>query len=387
MTTRFVQIHFLTAYGANNLNRDDQSQPKTLLFGNANRLRISSQSIKRAWRMSDFMRDMMVGQQGVNTKTFWSDLGATLVAEGFAEDTVVEHITPLKVAMEGVAAVKDDIDPAAAVLDPAADPAAATKPVKAKSKKKPEPEGVAALKSKTLFFFNQSEISLANELVRESLKAGKPLTDKEASARLADLPTSVDVAMFGRMVAGKPAFGLEGAVQVAHLFTVNKVAVEDDYFTAVDDLAKADNTGSAHVGNNSFASGLYYGYVNIDVALLTAHLEGDTAKVEACIKALVDAVATVAPGGKQNTFAARSNAMFLMVEAGDAQPRAFADVFLTPVKEDPMAKVAADRIMEEREWLAKSFPSQATRAAVYDRANRVGSMPEVHTFIEALLAD
>ena len=42
--------------------------------------------------------------------------------------------------------------------------------------------------------------------------------------------------MFGRTLAAKPVFNMEAAVQVAHAITIHKVAVEDDYFTAVDDL-------------------------------------------------------------------------------------------------------------------------------------------------------
>ena len=48
--SRFVQLHVLTSYPPSNLNRDDTGRPKTAEMGNVNRLRISSQSQKRAWR-------------------------------------------------------------------------------------------------------------------------------------------------------------------------------------------------------------------------------------------------------------------------------------------------------------------------------------------------
>ena len=47
---------------------------------------------------------------------------------------------------------------------------------------------------------------------------------------------AVDIAMFGRMLAKKPVYNMEAAVQVAHAVTTNNVVVEDDFFTAVDDL-------------------------------------------------------------------------------------------------------------------------------------------------------
>lgn len=51
--TTFIQLHLLTAYPAANLNRDDTGAPKTVMLGGATRLRISSQSLKRAWRTSE----------------------------------------------------------------------------------------------------------------------------------------------------------------------------------------------------------------------------------------------------------------------------------------------------------------------------------------------
>ena len=48
----FIQLHFLTSYPPSNLNRDDLGRPKTAVFGGTQRLRVSSQSLKRAWRTS-----------------------------------------------------------------------------------------------------------------------------------------------------------------------------------------------------------------------------------------------------------------------------------------------------------------------------------------------
>src|SRR5699024_6610446 len=49
----FIQLHVLTAYPPANLNRDDLGRPKTAIMGGAKRLRVSSQSLKRTWRVSD----------------------------------------------------------------------------------------------------------------------------------------------------------------------------------------------------------------------------------------------------------------------------------------------------------------------------------------------
>ena len=52
--TTFVQFHLLTAYPPSNPNRDDQGRPKQATMGGAPRLRLSSQSVKRAVRESSF---------------------------------------------------------------------------------------------------------------------------------------------------------------------------------------------------------------------------------------------------------------------------------------------------------------------------------------------
>ena len=63
---KFVQIHELISYPASNLNRDDLQRPKTVRMGDSTRLRISSQSLKRAWRVSDVMHEAFP-EMGIRT--------------------------------------------------------------------------------------------------------------------------------------------------------------------------------------------------------------------------------------------------------------------------------------------------------------------------------
>ncbi len=50
---KFIQIHTLHSYPATLLNRDDAGLAKRLPFGGVERLRVSSQCLKRHWRMAD----------------------------------------------------------------------------------------------------------------------------------------------------------------------------------------------------------------------------------------------------------------------------------------------------------------------------------------------
>ena len=80
--TRFIQLHLLTSYPPSNLNRDDMGQPKTALFGGVNRLRISSQSLKRAWRTSELFQQHLAGNVGKRTKLLGVEAAKMLVEEG-----------------------------------------------------------------------------------------------------------------------------------------------------------------------------------------------------------------------------------------------------------------------------------------------------------------
>ena len=66
--TTYVEFHTLRAFPPSNLNRDDLGTPKTAIFGGARRLRISSQCLKRTWRMSEHFRGAFAEEQlGVRT--------------------------------------------------------------------------------------------------------------------------------------------------------------------------------------------------------------------------------------------------------------------------------------------------------------------------------
>src|SRR5699024_12646885 len=91
--------------------------------------------------------------------------------------------------------------------------------------------------------------ALANVLAEE-----KRAPEKAELDLLKEENTAADIAMFGRMLASSPKFNVEAACQVAHVFTVHSVVVEDDYFTAVDDLNDgSEDAGSAHIGETGFA--------------------------------------------------------------------------------------------------------------------------------------
>jgi CRISPR system Cascade subunit CasC len=157
--------------------------------------------------------------------------------------------------------------------------------------------------------------------------------------------TAADIALFGRMLASKPVFNTEAACQVAHAISVHPVVIEDDYFTAVDDLNDhSEDAGAAHIGETGFAAGLFYSYICINKSLLVDNLNGDEALANRAIKALTEAATKVAPEGKQNSFGSRAYASYVLAEKGEQQPRSLSVAFLKPIDQRQSDDFASDAI-------------------------------------------
>jgi CRISPR system Cascade subunit CasC len=167
---------------------------------------------------------------------------------------------------------------------------------------------------------------------------------------------AADIALWGRMLASSPLYSKEAACEVAHAISVNKVAVEDDYFTAVDDLnTREEDFGSAHIGEQGFAAGLFYLYICINRDLLIENLDGDRGLADNAIRALVESAATVAPTGKQKSFASRAWASYILAEKGARQPRALSVAFLNPVKAGNMLNDAIESLEDTRRRLDGTY--------------------------------
>lgn len=298
--SRFIQLHLLVSYPPSNLNRDDTGRPKTAIVGDANRLRISSQSLKRAWRTSDEFEAAMAGHVGVRTKEIGVKVFDALKAKGIDE----------KKARDWAKLI-------------------ASRFGKLKSDKKTENN--QDLHVEQLVHFSPEEQAAIDALIAEVAGSGAVPTEEQLKL-LSKPKQAVDIAMFGRMLASSPAFNVEAAVQVAHAITIHKVAVEDDYFTAVDDLNNGDeDSGSAHIGEAGFGAGVFYLYVCINRELLQSNLGDDAELTRQSLHALVNAAAKVSPTGKQNSFASRAYAAYVLAEKGNQQPRSLAQAFLKPV--------------------------------------------------------
>ena len=236
------------------------------------------------------------------------------------------------------------------------------------------------LQIEQLAHFSPEEKQAIDELV-EAMSSGKTTSDTELQDLLHEEHKSADIALFGRMLADAPKFNIEAAAQVAHAITVHGVQVEDDYFTAVDDLNTGEeDAGAGHLGQTEFSAGVFYLYLCIDRKSLLENLSDDRALADKTLAALIECAATVAPTGKQNSFASRARASYIRCETGDQQPRSLSVAFLKPVQGDNMLDTAIKNLEGEAARQDKAYGECVDASRVMNVVAGSGTLAEIINF-------
>lgn len=326
----FLQIHTLTSYAAALLNRDDAGLAKRIPFGNAERMRVSSQCLKKHWR--DELHRVLDLPGGIRSRMFFDrEVFRRSVAAGIPEETAKQMTESLLKRL--VQGGQDRSNP---------------------------------LRLNQPVLFGKPEANYFVRLIEECAKSGEdPVTALDSrlkaekgnlralikAAGQEDLVSGIEGALFGRFVTSDILARTDAAVHVAHAFTVHPLSTEVDYFTVVDDLKEAlEDAGAAHAGDMELGAGLFYGYVVVDVPLLVSNLcgcdakEWDSQSAEALhdtrnvLTQLINAITTVSPGAKLGSTAPYARAACVLLESGRSQPRTLANGFLKALnlRGDPM---------------------------------------------------
>ncbi len=345
----FLQLHFLTAFGPSNLNRDDTGRPKSVSFGGVPRLRISSQSLKRAWRTSEVFASKLDGYLGNRTQRIGEVVFEHLSKKGMPED---DARNTARAIAGSYGKIKNEQDN-------------------------------APLQTEQLAFVSPSEHKNAIKMANQVHAREKTIADLKPADLLCASDTAADIAMFGRMLADAPKFNKEAAVQVAHAFTTHRAVSEDDYYTAVDDLKsrhEQEDAGAGFIGVQEFGTGIFYLYICVDRNLLSHNLSGDQAVRDAALAVLAEAAATVAPSGKQASFASRARAIFALAESGSAQPRSLAAAFLKPVRGSNQGIESISALESFRERLDAAYGPCADKTYTMNVEKGAGTLQDLLTF-------
>jgi CRISPR system Cascade subunit CasC len=329
-TGDMVQVHLLTAYPAALLNRDDAGLAKRIPFGGAVRTRVSSQCLKKHWREAPEVSDL--GELADRSTRIYEQR----IVEPLMRDHGASEAEALSVAQYLMANTVD------------------TKPVKGD-------DGNDTARSGQLLVLSRAETRFlaekAVEILTRMREAGASATDKkdlekaflldkpakkELEKQLKTLASSVDTALFGRMVTSDLFARVDAAVSVAHAFTTHAEAAETDYFTAVDTLKTAeDDAGAGLINDTELTTGVFYSYAVLDMEQLRGNLGAEADRAERLASQLVRAMAMVSPGAKRGSTAPYAYAEFVLLERGPQQPRTLANAFLHPVQANGSSLMSA----------------------------------------------
>ncbi len=311
----YVDVHVIQTLPPSCVNRDDTGTPKTALYGGVTRARVSSQSWKHAMR-ENFKYLFNEDQLGKRTKKIVSLISKKILEKNplLDEDKVNEKVIEM--------------------LDNAG--------LKIKSVDK----GTDAL-----FFLSDKQAQALGELYEKKPDDKKEYKNKLSRA-LKDNP-SIDMALFGRMVASDPSFNCDASAQVAHAISTHKAQIEYDYFTAVDDCAPEDNAGAGHLGTVEFNSSTMYRYATVNVRELADKIGDSTPEV---VKKFVQAFVLTMPTGKQNTFANRTIPDMVYITIRDDQPINMCGAFENPVQgKDGYVRESEERLITYSNEIYNSF--------------------------------
>ncbi len=308
----FINFHVLISHSPSCLNRDDMNMQKTAVFGGVNRVRVSSQSLKRSMRTSDYYAQHL-GAPSIRTRDllrlnarFTEALKGRFDAERVAQ--TLEWMSGKEGIAEGITG-----------------------------------DAVAPWTLEEVAYF----CGLLGEEDQDLKKLEKQI-EKEARPFRAAISSAKDIALSGRMATSglMSSVPVDGAMAIAHAITTHAVEPQDvDWFTAVDDLTiEAGETGAGHLDTQQFSSGVFYRYASLNVKQLQVNLglladmkseeTADSRQAALDIaRHVLHMLATVVPSAKQQSFAAHNLADFAVASFSD-QPISLANAFEEPIKHD-----------------------------------------------------
>jgi CRISPR system Cascade subunit CasC len=330
---------------------------KSAMFGGVRRVRISSQSLKRAMRTNDYFKNNL-GSPSVRSRNL-DLLKERFVAElkndfdvAIIRETIERFAKSKSTEQEGDNEESEVIEEAdsteetmqvskkIAVAPWVIDEIKALCGILVKVKK----EGLSAEEEKAIKdkYDKQKgkKKKTLTELQEEALnkKIDKAVKEKADAVKKA-CASAHDIALCGRMATSGLMTTIDGAVSVSHSITTHAVDADIDWFTAVDDLVPL---GSGHLDTQEFSAGVFYRYASVNLKQLQLNLglipdmnaketpESRKKALEICAH-LVHLLATVVPSAKQKAFAAYNPADLVMASFSDI-PISAANAFETPVE-------------------------------------------------------
>ena len=339
----FLDIHAIQTMPPANINRDDTGSPKTALYGGVTRARVSSQSFKRAMRKY-FNDNGDIGNVGIRSLE------------------IVKYIANKIIEKDESISLENAMDMAEKTLNAAK---ISTKDQKAKA----------------LFFISDKQ---ADKLAKASIDQ---IADRKILQGILNEDCSIDIALFGRMVADDPSLNEDASSQVAHAISTHAIQSEFDFFTAVDDLAPKDNQGAGMLGTVEYNSSTLYRYANIAIHDFYRQLADKENTVNAT-KLFLEAFVKSMPTGKINTFANQTLPQAVVVSLRTDRPLNMVSAFEEPIKsENGYVEKSIERLFSEYTKYDKILDKPIFTGYLLVNDQRVNEIGKAEENLKELIAD
>ena len=305
----FLDIHAIQTLPPSNVNRDDAGSPKTAQYGGVTRARVSSQAWKKAMR--DYFKEHGVQNVGVRTL----EVGELVKSKLLELDKTLGEDEALEIAIDVLNKAGFGVD-----------------------KKKGA--------SKALVFMISKQ---AENLAKIGL--GKENCDKvkdEDLIKMVNKEPSVDLALFGRMVASKTELNIEASCQVAHSISTHAVDDDFDFYVAIDDF-NVEKQGAGMLGVVEFNSSTVYRYTDLNLHQFHSQISEKEEFIES-IKLFIDAFIKSMPTGKINSFANQTIPQAVIINLREDRPLNLVSAFEEPIKSsNGYVKPSIEKLFEEHE--------------------------------------
>ncbi|MFF0746390.1 type I-E CRISPR-associated protein Cas7/Cse4/CasC [Streptomyces sp. NPDC004111] len=315
MTVVHLDLSALQSYPLSCLNRGQDNEPKSFLYGNTMRTSISSQCQKRAWRLQ--MEDEL-GEPSARTRRALILLKETLSQAGWPE-TLATYAANEVARSATAAGLKMDRQeplrtqslfylPSTTVQDLA----------------------VLCDTHRAALEMAQAQASTPADKDKKKAKSPEALPPRDVIALLTARTTTIN--LFGRMLAEVSGGFVAGALDVSHAFTVHTSDAQTDYFCAVEDWAALDSNGSAHLNEADHAAGVFYRYASINVTDLLQALEDNAEQTARVLELFADAFIHTPLQAKKTSTAPHTLPDLVHYTVRTRRPVSHANAFETPVR-------------------------------------------------------
>ncbi|MEU7184553.1 type I-E CRISPR-associated protein Cas7/Cse4/CasC [Streptomyces sp. NPDC045369] len=431
--SQFLSLHLIETLAAVLPVRNENAQPKTLVYGGVERHMITSQARRRAERVharnrANAGRGALKGRSmGVRTREWallagrelesaygWEKEKALATTRAVMEASGLKFGDPKKKTVANLTKVLvfAPSDAASRIASHIAGHAAQVEEwrdayLNAQARAEAAKKARRGAKKKAASEPEAEETEETSAVESAASLSMPPLPRATRDAVLLALAPrdAVDIALYGRFLAEIPdSPNVDGAVQTGHAFTVHEAEQIEDFYAAADDakldrkrnalsfLDAADDAGAGMTGYQSLISGTFYRHAVLDRTQLRTNLraagmeeqEAETAASEA-EKEFVNAFVEAFPEAKKNSTASTGSLPALVLAFEGERPYNYASAYQRPVDEGsvsaggegPAGPAAVRRLLRHHTFVSRRREDlRSQRVLTYD--------PEINTLLEEL---